>query len=114
MHCGLSDRERVRHNGSNSCISQFWMAVTNVTQIYRWSEKFLYFIRPQYLISPHYLSGHNSYTHLPSTDINDFNSQSPMFIYDTEGQSFRISLRNLQVKIFNTSLPLPSDIPIYY
>ena len=50
--------------------------------IYRWPVKYLEFLQPQYLISPHYLSGHNSYTHHPSTDLNAFNSQSPVFLYD--------------------------------
>jgi hypothetical protein len=71
-------------------------------------------IHPQYLISPYYLSGHNSYTHHPSTDINALNSESSVLIYEAEGQSFRISLRNWLVTFLNTSLPLLYHIPIHY
>jgi hypothetical protein len=71
-------------------------------------------IYPQYLISPYYLSGHNSYTHHPSAAINASNSESPVFIYEAEGQSFRISFRNWLVTLLNSSLPLTSNIPIYY
>jgi hypothetical protein len=72
--------------------------------------KAIHTIYPQYLISPWYLSGRNSYTHHPSTEINDL--ESPLFIYDSEGQSFRISFRNWLLTFLNTSLLLATDIPL--
>ena len=65
------------------------------------------------LMSPYYLSDQNSYTHHPLTDRDVLNSERTVFIYDAVGQSFRISLRKWLVTFLNTSLTLPSDIPIY-
>jgi hypothetical protein len=76
-------------------------------------------VRSQQLYTPY---THNTWYHLTvcpvTTAIHTINWHkrfefgSPVFIYDGEGHSFWISLRKWLVTFLNTSLPLPSDIPI--